>query len=620
MLRTIAPIDEEDTVSPWSGLAAREAAYCAGRDPGSDLEAVYDRIEMAGERPVWIALMPRARARAMLAEAAARRDAGAVLPLYGVPFAVKDNIDVAGLPTTAACPAFAYQPERSATVVDRLVAAGAIPIGKTNLDQFATGLNGTRSPYGAPSSVFDPTRVSGGSSSGSAVAVAAGLVPFALGTDTAGSGRVPAAFNNIVGLKPTKGLLSARGVVPACRTQDCVSVFARTVDDALRVTRIASGVDAEDPYSREAPAVALAVWESAPTFRVGTPSAPMLAACDSGTISAFERAAASLEGLGGRRIEIDFSPFRDAGELLYAGPWVAERLAAIRDFAAADPEAIHPVVREIVLAGQRHTAAEAFEGQYRLATLAALARREWDSMDVLLLPTTPFHPTMEAMLADPVGLNAQLGTFTTFVNLMDLSALAIPAGFGDDGLPRGVTLVGRAFADGRLSLLGDRLHRSLPEATLGASDRKLTDAVQIEPDTAPDETAGQVLVAVVGAHLSGQPLNHQLTTRGGTVVATTKTAAGYSLYALPGTVPAKPGLIRDGGRGGIEVEVWTLPVAGFGSFVSEIPPPLGIGTLDLADGTSVKGFLCEPHALEGAADITHLGGWRAFLATDMRAA
>jgi allophanate hydrolase len=596
-------------------IPSRVAAYAGSRDPSGDLDALYDRIAAEGERPVWISLLPRERAQALLSAATARVAAGVTLPLYGVPFAVKDNIDVAGLPTTAACPDFAYHPTRSATVVERLVAAGAIPVGKTNLDQFATGLNGTRSPYGVPTSAFSDRHVSGGSSSGSAVAVACGLVPFALGTDTAGSGRVPAAFNNIVGLKPTKGLLSTRGIVPACRSQDCVSIFAASVGDAITVLRAAAGFDGEDAFSREAPQPLPAL--PAVDLRFGVPSDAVLAACAPGVRAGFEAACAALARLGGKPVAIDYGPFQQAAEMLYAGPWVAERLAAVSGLLASRPDAIHPAVREVVRAGERYTALDAFAAQERLAFLRREARRAWAEADLIVLPTAPEHPTVAAMLADPIGCNTRLGLFTNFVNLMDLAALAVPAGFDAAGLPVGVTLVGPAFSDEALAALGDRLHRALPGARLAASGRPLAAA---RPYASVPLQEERVRVAVVGAHLTGQPLNRQLTERQGRLLATTRTAAGYSLYALPGTVPPKPGLLRDGGRGGIEVEIWSLPVEAYGSFVAGIPSPLGIGTLELADGSTAQGFLCEPYAVAGALDITDLGGWRAYLATQSRAA
>jgi len=582
-------------------IAGLTAAYeNGGTTPEAVLDEVYRRIEAKGVRPVWITLVPKERALAALA---ARRAAGGHQPLFGIPFAVKDNIDVAGLPTTAGCPDFAYVPARSATVVERLEAAGAILIGKTNLDQFATGLVGTRSPYGAPSSVFDADYISGGSSSGSAVAVAAGLVSFALGTDTAGSGRVPAGFNNLVGLKPTKGLLSARGVVPACRSQDCVSIFAGTVGDAATVLAAAEGFDAEDAYSRTAPATAglSAAW------RFGVPRDGLEFFGDDDAAALFAQAVERCEAIGGVPVEIDYTPFRDAASLLYSGPWVAERLAAIRAFAEAKPGSLDPTVGKIILGAAGISAVSAFEGFYRLAELTRAAEAEWARMDVMLLPTSGTTYRIAEVEADPITLNSNLGYYTNFVNLMDLSALAVPAGFRPSGLPFGVTLIGRAFADPALALIGDKLHRALPDASFGGTGEPLP-ASPVKP-----VAAGKIALAVVGAHLSGQPLNHQLAGRDARLLRTAKTAAGYSLYALAGTQPAKPGLVRDGGAGGIEIEIWELDAAGFGSFVAEIPSPLGIGTLTLDDGSKVKGFLCEPHAIEGAEDITGFGGWRAWL-------
>ncbi|WP_448207002.1 allophanate hydrolase [Azospirillum sp. sgz302134] len=597
-------------------IAALSAAYADGSlTPEAVLDEVYARIGAKGERPVWIHLLQRAEVGMQLASARARKADGADLPLFGIPFAVKDNIDVAGLPTTAGCPDFAFMPERTATAVQRLIGAGAILIGKTNLDQFATGLVGTRSPYGVPASVFDARYVSGGSSSGSGVAVGAGLVSFALGTDTAGSGRVPAAFNNVVGLKPTKGLVSTSGVLPACRTQDVVSIFAGTAGDALAVLRVMGAYDEADPYSRKAPAAAVepAVWPLG--FRFGVPKDGLEFFGDEAAARLFAEAADRLEALGGTRVAVDFAPFRDAAQLLYSGPWVAERLAAIRPFAEAKPDSIHPVVRGIILGAGTQSAVDAFAGFYKLVELTRRAEAEWATMDVLLLPTTGTTYTIEELLADPVRLNSNLGTYTNFVNLMDLSAIAVPAGFRPKdapkgGLPFGVTLIGRAFADGALAALADRLHRAqaLPIGATG----QLPKGPALDADTT---APGTVRLAVVGAHLTGQPLNHQLTGRDARLVRTTRTGQGYRLYALAGTTPAKPGLVRDeSGPGGIEVEVWELTEAAFGSFVAEVPPPMAIGTVVLEDGTSVKGFLCEPIALVGAEDITGFGGWRRWLA------
>jgi allophanate hydrolase len=589
-------------------VASLTAAYEGGRlTPEDVIGEVHARIAAAGERPVWITLIGEEEAR--FRARSARRG-----PLYGIPFAVKDNIDVAGLPTTCACPEFAYVPDRSAGVVERLEAAGAIVIGKTNMDQFATGLVGTRSPFGIPSSVFSAKHISGGSSSGSAVAVAAGLVSFALGTDTAGSGRVPAAFNNIVGLKPTKGLIGTRGVVPACRTQDVVSIFAATVGDASRVLDVAAGYDVRDPYSRRASTPL--DGEALPArFRFGVPSGGLEFFGDEAAAELFNDAAARLTSLGGQRVAVDFEPFREAASLLYAGPWVAERLAAIHDFARAHPGAMHEVVREIICGAGKIDAVSAFKAFYRLAELVRVAEAEWAKMDVLLLPTTGTVYRIDEVLADPLRLNSNLGIYTNFVNLMDLSALAVPAGFRPDGLPFGVTLIARAFEDGKLAVLGDRLHRALPGATMGVSGVPLPESSVFTHDQGPE----LYRIAVVGAHLTGQPLNGQLVERRARLVETTRTAAGYSFYALPGTVPPKPGLVFDGvGQGGIEVEVWDMDAASFGSFVGLIPAPLGIGTLKLADGSAVKGFLCEAYAVRGAEDITAFGGWRAWLGREKR--
>ncbi|MDR3436751.1 allophanate hydrolase [Telmatospirillum sp.] len=593
-------------------IEALSSGYADGSlTPEMVLETIYQRIARMGERPVWIALVPHDQALAKLRDTPKG-------PLWGIPFAVKDNIDVAGMPTTAGCPDFAYTPSRSAHVVERLQAAGAILIGKTNLDQFATGLVGTRSPYGICSSVFSSEHISGGSSAGSAVAVGAGLVSFSLGTDTAGSGRVPAAFNNIVGLKPTKGLISTSGVVPACRTQDCVSVFAGTVADAVTVLRSAGGYDPDDPYSRREKSCS----DDIPAgFRFGVPSGTLEFFGDGATASLFDQTVARLESLGGTRVEIDFQPFDEAARLLYAGPWVAERLAAIRDFARTHAQSIHEVVRGIILGGDRFTAIDGFEGAYRLAALIRRAETEWAKMELMILPTTGTTYRIDEVLADPLRLNSNLGRYTNFVNLMDLSAIAVPAGFRPNGLPFGVTLIGRAFADEPLARVADRLHRTLPDAVIGATGRSLAMTPGLEPrafissrrpiaPSCPDKT----IVAVVGAHLAGQPLHSQLEERHAHFLGVQQTSPGYSLYALPGATPAKPGLVFDGkGAGAIEVELYEMDMAAFGSFVALIPPPLGIGTVCLASNRQVKGFLCESHAVAGADDITAYGGWRAWL-------
>lgn len=595
------------TLSQW------QRAQRQGDDGLERLERLRASLEV--DDPAWIALAD-AHGLAAQWEALTRRDeSGASLPLYGVPFAVKDNIDAAGFATTAACPAFAHVPDDDAEVVARLKAAGAILLGKTNLDQFATGLVGTRSPYGAVPNTFDSDYVSGGSSSGSASVVARGLVPFALGTDTAGSGRVPAGFNNIVGLKPTKGWLSNAGLVPACRSLDCISVFALTVDDAWCVAEMAGGVAEEttsrDPYLRH-PAV---------DVPADMPERPRLAIPasleffgDENMRKAFQR---SLDGLHDLAdvIEIDYTPFADLAELLYQGPWVAERTHAVRELLERDPDALDPVVRGIVENGYHYTAIDAFDAEYRRMALSAEIRTTLAGVDALVVPTSPTIRTLAEMAEQPVVYNSQFGTYTNFTNLADLSALALPGPLRDDGLPAGITLIAPAWHDRALAAFGRRwqAHCVLP---LGATDKPMpVDETRSRAVSGSAVSPGQVRVAVVGAHLRGMPLNAQLTTRGATFVEATQTAAQYRLYALANTTPPKPGLARVDGQGAaIDVELWDVPLARFGEFVAEIPAPLGIGTLRLVDGREVKGFICEPWALAEATDITALGGWRAYMA------
>ncbi len=528
------------------------------------------------------------------------------LPLFGIPFAIKDNIDLAGVPTSAGCPAFAFQPESSATVVERLIAAGAIPIGKTNMDQFATGLVGTRSPYGSCASVFHSAYISGGSSSGSAVAVASGQVAFALGTDTAGSGRVPAAFNQIVGLKPSLGALSTTGVFPACRSLDCVSIFAGSGYDAGIVMDAAAAEDSTDPFSR------VLVPRTLPRKpRIGVPSP---GDCeffgDVAAAALFERAKERIEEVGGYLVEINFKPFRETAELLYQGPWVAERLHAVGAFLESH-EAMDPTVRSIIAGGERFSAVDCFAASYKLRALAARTRVEWSKMDALLLPTTGTTYTHREIGAKPVALNSNLGFYTNFVNLLDLAAVAVPAGLRPSGLPFGVSLIAPSGCDRALLALADQMHKAVGGA-LGITKSMIVD----QPDV-PVPKEESVLLAVVGAHLTGQPLNWQLTSRGAQFVKAGRTARNYRFFALANTTPAKPGLVRQAGAagGGIEIELWSLTPSAFGSFVAEVPPPMVIGSVSLLDGTTVKGFLCEPVALEGATEITHLGGWRAYLAS-----
>jgi allophanate hydrolase len=567
---------------------------------GKPDRAAYAPFLARPEHPdnAWITLLDDGQLRAQL-EALDERLARAGgdserLPLYGVPFAVKDIIDVAGWPTTAACPAYSYLAERDAPVVARLRAAGAIVVGKTNLDQFATGLVGTRSPHGAVANSFEPEYVSGGSSSGSASVVA--------------RGRVPAAFNNIVGLKPTRGWLSTSGVVPACRTLDCVSVFALTVEDAEQVASIAGGFDETDAYSRPSLPDAAARFSATPRFAV--PAAPNFFG-DELAEAAFGAALQRLRGLNVALVDIDFAPFAELAALLYQGPWVAERYLTMERLLRTDPDAINPVVRQIASGAARFSATDAFRAEYRRAELARAIERILRDVDALVVPTTPTIYTIAAVQNDPLTLNTRLGTYTNFTNLADLAALALPADFRSDGLPAGITLIARAGSDHALAAFGKRWQRAigLPLGATGrASEGRVgADARVVEPSRA-------VRIAVVGAHLSGLPLNHQLTTRGAKFVERCRTAACYRLFALANTTPPKPGLARHARGRAIEVELWDLPSAEVGSFVAEIPAPLGLGTLELADGRTVKGFICEPYGLEGARDITEYGGWRAFLA------
>ena len=599
-------------------LASLRELYKSGKaTPRDVVAAVYDRIAQGPLEPIWISILPREKAMAKARKLELDRLASA-RPLYGVPFAVKDNIDIAGLPTTAGCPAYAYAPGRSAKVVQSLVDAGAIPLGKTNMDQFATGLAGTRSPHGACSSVFDPRYISGGSSSGSAVAVASGLASFALGTDTAGSGRVPAAFNGLIGLKPTRGVLSMQGVVPACRSLDCVSIFAANADDAHTVWLAARGFDADDPFSRTPRTGEDAAPWLAGSFQFGVPATSQLEFFgDRDAAILFDEAVAKLEAIGGRKVEIDFSLFRAAAELLYAGPWVAERYAAIAGFIEQHPAEIHPVVRGIIEGARRYSAADAFDAGYRLRQLRRATEAQWEQMDILMVPTTGTIYTHEAIASEPVRMNTNLGYYTNFVNLLDLAAVAIPAGRRPDGLPFGVSFIGRAFSEEALLAVAARFERFVEatappsEAAALPSGLRPSGSVRLDSICPP----GCVPLAVVGAHLSGQPLNWQLMDRGARLLKACRTSPGYRLYALDGTMPPKPGLVRDlEFRGpGIEVEVWAIPEDRFGGFVAEIPAPLGIGSTVLEDGQIVKCFICEPYAIAGSTEVTRFGGWRNYL-------
>lgn len=526
------------------------------------------------------------------------------LPLYGVPFAVKDNIDVKDWPTTAACPAFAYTASDSACVVQNLQAAGAILMGKTNLDQFATGLVGTRSPYGAVPNTFNSEYVSGGSSSGSASVLARGLVAFSLGTDTAGSGRVPAGFNNIIGLKPTRGWLSTSGVVPACRSLDCVSIFALTVADASLVAQMAGGFDAADAYSRSNPYSAPSKISTKPKLAIPD---QLEFFGDQQAEQVYLKSLETLKQLGATIEAIDYQPFIALAQLLYNGPWVAERTLVLRGLLDTNPEAIHPVVASIVRNGDQYSACDTFTAEYQRQALARKIQQTLAEYDALVVPTTPTIRKIAEVEKEPVTYNSQFGTYTNFTNLADLSALALPAGFREDGLPAGITLIAPAWHDLALADFGRRWQRCL-SLPLGATQRSYQSNLN-----QPEQSSDMVQLAVVGAHLSGMPLNHQLITRDAVLLETTKTAPEYKLFALLNTKPLKPGLVKDSEGSAIEIEIWEMPIARFGEFVKEIPPPLGIGNLTTADGRIVKGFICESWALEDARDITHFGGWRTFI-------
>jgi allophanate hydrolase len=598
------PLAAEDSLD----IGSLRARYEAGTlTPETLVEGLLERIAARGDDKVWIHLLPAEELRAIARRLTAEGPRGR--PLYGIPFGIKDNIDLAGHPTTAACPEFSYDAKENGPVVAQLLAAGAIPLGKTNLDQFATGLVGMRSPYGPCRNVFNPDYISGGSSSGSAVAVAAGLASFALGTDTAGSGRVPAAFGNIVGVKPTRGLLSNRGAVPACRSLDCISILALTADDAREVLRVAKSFDAADPFSRHEPH-AHSVPHALAGCRVGVPRSDELAffGNEEGA-RLFDDATARLERLGARLVEVNIAPFLETARLLYEGPWVAERYTVIRELLSRNPEAVHPVTRQVIGGGGKLTAEETFLAYYRLRALRQTIAPVWNAIDMLVTPTAPRCYSIAEVRDAPIRLNSNLGYYTNYVNLLDLSAIAVPAGFQADGLPFGITMLARAFEDEALIDLGDAFHRDL-HLTMGATGHALP-ARRPQP-AAGGAPTGFVQVAVCGAHMAGLPLNHQLTERQGRLLRRCRTAPAYRLYALPGGPPERPGLLRDADGAAIEVEIWELPVERFGGFVASIPPPLGIGTIELEDGEQVRGFLCEAYAVADAEDITASGGWRRY--------
>ena len=582
-------------------------AYAEGLTPAQMIDTCLRRIEAAADPGIFIALLDR---DTLLAEAARLGPFDPkTKPLWGIPFAIKDNIDLTGMPTTAGSPSYAFDPERDAFVVALLRKAGAIAIGKTNLDQFATGLVGVRTPYPVPTNTLDPEIVPGGSSSGSAVAVARGIVSFALGTDTAGSGRVPAALNNIVGLKPTLGALSASGMLPACRTLDTISIFALTVEDAYWVFSSAAAFDTDDAYSRPVPTTPLGA--PPPHLRVGIPDAASLEFFgDDLQAEAYTAALEMVEAAGGTLVEIDLTPFYRVADMLYEGVWVAERHTVLQELLETDPAAVDPVVAGIVGKATAFSATDTFRSFYRLKELEREVGDRMRGLDLLCVPSIPTFYSVADLKTDPVGPNRRLGTYTNFVNLLDMCGIAVPTAPRSDGRPGSVTLLGRAGADGLIAGLAAELH-SAANVPLGATDWPTP--IQISKPS--QAQAGEIAIAAVGAHMSGLPLNGELTRLGGRFLRTAVTAAGYRLFKLAGGPPFRPGLVRDPDGGAFDLEIWALPSAAFGAFMRGIPAPLGIGTVALEDGSTVNGFICEAAGLTGAIDITEFGGWRAFLAS-----
>jgi len=597
-------------------IAHLRAAYKAETlTPAQLMAEIRERSAQYRDRNIWIHPLTEAELAPYI-DALATKSIDSH-PLWGVPFAIKDNIDLAGIPTTAGCPEFAYTPSESAQVVQQLIDAGAIPVGKTNLDQFATGLNGTRSPYGPGRNAFDPDYISGGSSAGSAVSVGLGLATFSLGTDTAGSGRVPACFNNLVGLKPTRGLLSATGLVPACRSLDCISIFAFTADDANEVLAAAEGFDERDGYSRDNP---FANGSRHYGYREGAlkvgiiPQAQLKFFGDEHYEKAYGETLEKMQGLGFEFVEIDYEPFDEAALLLYEGPWVSERYIACQPLIDENPEAIHPVVRAIVEPGGKPLATALFKAQYRLEALKQRCLKQMEGLDCLLTPTAGRLFTVDELLEEPILYNSQLGYYTNFMNLMDMTSVAVPTAFTEARMPFGITLVGNHFSDRALLSIANRIQQGL-NLPLGVDPTAATDS--LPSNTQPVGNSDWIDVLVCGAHLEGLPLNWQLTERGAYLKERTHTAPSYRMYALAGGPPYRPGLVMDEKEGkSIEVEIWSVPATEFGSFVAGIPAPLGIGKVRLSNGDWVSGFICEPYGLEGAEEITRFGGWRAYMASE----
>lgn len=571
-------------------LDALREAYDTGATPTDIVREVYRRIEAVGDPAIFIHLRPM---EDVIAEAEALPARSEAQPLWGVPFVAKDNIDVAGIPTTAGCPAYAYTPEREAFVISKLRAAGALVIGKTNLDQFATGLVGVRSPYGVPKNAIDPEIVPGGSSSGSGVAVGHGFVTFSLGTDTAGSGRVPAALNSVVGLKPSLGALSATGVVPACRTLDTISIFATNVSDAFAAFQVACAEDTEDAYSKKIAAGHLSAPPS--KFKVGVPDlASRIFFGDTAQAENFEANLKQLQTLGATLVELDFSPLYAVAEMLYEGAWVAERYTVVEDLMQNTPDALHPTTAKIIGAAEKLSAADAFRGIYRLKELEQAAGELMGQVDLLCVPTIPTFYSVADLEADPVEPNSNLGTYTNFVNLLDMCAIAVPSVPRSDGRPGSITLLAPSGQDARVA--------SLAAAFAGETMTK----------TSSNLADTEIAIAVCGAHMSGLALNHELTSRGGRLLEATRTAPRYRLYALAGEPPQRPGLLRIEKGAKIELEIWALPKSTVGAFLEGIPAPLSIGTVELENNSKAHGFLVETAGVQGAEDITHLGSWRKF--------
>ncbi|MEM0899854.1 MAG: allophanate hydrolase [Pseudomonadota bacterium] len=577
---------------PTSGaltMSVLREAYARGAKPADMVHAVYRRIEEINDPAIFIHLRA---VDDVIADAENLPRQTDEMPLWGMPFVAKDNIDVAGIPTTAACPAYAYTPDKDAFVITQLRNAGALLIGKTNLDQFATGLVGVRSPYGVPKNAVDPDIVPGGSSSGSGVAVGHGFATFSLGTDTAGSGRVPAALNNIVGLKPSLGALSATGLVPACRTLDTISIFAGTVSDAYAVFEVACAFDPKDAFSKPITAGALAAQED---ITIGVPNnATRIFFGDDAQAASFDRSLDHLKSLGATIVELDFTPFYEVAKMLYEGAWVAERYTVVQDLMANQQNALHPTTEKIISAAKDLSAADAFNGIYRLKALERTAQQVLADVDMLCVPTIPTYYSVGDLEADPVTPNSNLGTYTNFVNLLDMCGIAVPSELRRDGRPGSITLLAKSGKDALVA--------SVASAFAG----------EVLPTMPAPIKETEIALAVCGAHMSGMGLNHELTSRGARLLRATTTSPNYKLYALAGGPPQRPGMLRTTDGAAIELEVWALPKTEAGAFLAGIPAPLSIGTVHLADGTAAHGFLVEAAGIAGAQDITHLGSWRNF--------